>query len=64
MMVDGTPPDEAGELWLSVLEAVGWTVALGAAPFEATDWVESEELEVTSSTVERVVKSLFEAGVG
>jgi len=49
---------------LSVLEAVGWTVALGAAPFEATDWVESEELEVTSSTVERVVKSLFEAGVG
>jgi len=47
-----------------VLDAVGWTVALGAAPLEATDWVESDELEVTSSTVDRVVKSLFEATVG
>jgi len=62
MMVDGTPPDDAGEL--SVLETVGWTVALGAAPLEAADWVESDTLDVTSSAVDGVVNWLLDAAVG
>jgi len=39
-------------------------VELGAAPLEETDWVESEKLELESSTVDREVRLLLETPLG